>query len=164
MKMKIAGLVAAMSCLAPSASSASDADAGMAEQLINHGRYVVRITGCNDCHTPGYVETAGVMPESEWLTGNPVGFKGPWGVTYPVNLRLKIAGMSEQEWVKFAHSFEARPPMPWFNLRDMSELDLRAVYQFIRSLGAKGSPAPAYVAPDQVAKSAYINLMPEPVK
>lgn len=135
--------------------------ADLQQELVDHGRYVVKITGCNDCHTPGYVETAGALPEEEWLTGNPVGFKGPWGTTYPVNLRLKLAGMSEQEWVKFAHSFKARPPMPWFNLRDMNELDLRAVYQYIRSLGQKGSPAPAYVPPDKIAEFSYIDFVPK---
>lgn len=138
--------------------------ADLQQELVDHGRYVVKITGCNDCHTPGYVESAGTLPEREWLMGNPVGFKGPWGITYPVNLRLKLAGMSEQEWVKFAHSFKARPPMPWFNLRDMDELDLRAVYQYIRFLGPKGSPAPAYVPPDQMAEFSYIDFVPQDAK
>jgi hypothetical protein len=44
-----------------------------------------------------------------------------------------------------------RPPMPWFNLRLMSEDDLRAIYQFIHSLGAAGDPAPRYLAPDRLA-------------
>lgn len=136
----------------------------MQQELIEQGRYVVKITGCNDCHTPGYVESAGALPEDQWLTGNPVGFKGPWGITYPVNLRLKLAKMTEQEWVEFAHTFKARPPMPWFNLRDMGELDLRAVYQFIRSLGPKGDPAPAFVPPDTVAQSSYIDFVPQPAK
>ena len=163
MKTKLAAVLTMGVSLLSNSVFADDAK-GLKEEMIDHGRYVVKITGCNDCHTPGYVETAGALPEDQWLTGNPVGFKGPWGVTYPVNLRLKLAGMTEQEWVKFAHSFEARPPMPWFNLRDMGETDLRAVYQFIRSLGPKGEPAPAFVPPEKVAQYAYINFVPEQVK
>ena len=26
---------------------------------IERGRYLVKITGCNDCHTPGYTQNAG---------------------------------------------------------------------------------------------------------
>ena len=37
--------------------------------------------------------------------------------------------------------------MPWFNLRDMSDDDLRAMYRFIRELGPKGERAPAAAAP-----------------
>lgn len=42
------------------------------------GKYLVLIGGCNDCHTPGFIESDGKGPaESEWLTGSPVGFRGP---------------------------------------------------------------------------------------
>ena len=36
---------------------------------------------------------------------------------------------------------EMRPPMPWFDLREMSEPVLRALYAFVRSLGPAGVPA-----------------------
>lgn len=39
--------------------------------------------------------------------------------------------------------------MPWFNVRDMSERDLRSLYRYVRSLGPAGKPAPAYVPPDR---------------
>lgn len=32
------------------------------------GRYLVKTTGCNDCHTPGYAPSAGAVPEAQWLT------------------------------------------------------------------------------------------------
>ena len=53
---------------------------------VARGRYLVKITGCNDCHTGEYPEKAGAIPEREWLTDVPVGFQGPWGTTYPTNL------------------------------------------------------------------------------
>ncbi len=46
----------------PTVSAASDVDAG---------RYLVQVAGCNDCHTEGYIETEGAVPESEWLKGCP---------------------------------------------------------------------------------------------
>ena len=54
---------------------------------IERGRYLVKISGCNDCHTAGYAMTGGNIPESQWLMGDKLGWRGPWGTTYPANLR-----------------------------------------------------------------------------
>lgn len=128
--------------------------------LVERGRYVVSISGCNDCHTPGYPEGGGHIPQENWLTGNPVGFQGPWGTTYPANLRLLMQSLSEEQWLKRART-ELRPPMPWFSLRDMSDQDLKAIYAFVRSLGGKGEPAPAYVPPGQSAQTPYFEFVPK---
>ena len=32
----------------------------------------------------------------------PVGFQGPWGTSYPANLRLTVQSMTETQWVRFA--------------------------------------------------------------
>ncbi|HQW38638.1 MAG TPA: hypothetical protein PLO00_07970, partial [Usitatibacteraceae bacterium] len=93
---------------------------------IERGRYLARIAGCNDCHTPGYAQAGGKVDEKLWLTGDTLGWQGAWGTTYPSNLRLVLAKMSEQEWVRVAKSAQYRPPMPWFALHDMAEQDLRA--------------------------------------
>lgn len=127
---------------------------------LERGRYLVKISGCNDCHTPGYPQAGGKVPESEWLTGVPVGFQGPWGTTYPANLRLLFAQMTEKQWMARART-ELRPPMPWFALRDMSDADLRAVYRYVNSLGPKGEPAPAYAGPDQKVATPYIVFVPQ---
>ena len=58
--------------------------------LIERGRYLVRISGCNDCHTPGYIAAAGKMDESRWLTGDQLGWQGSWGTTYAANLRTSM--------------------------------------------------------------------------
>ena len=106
--------VATIVYVGSSSRSASSAPAS----LLEHGRYLVKIAGCNDCHTRRYAETGGALPESEWLTGSAVGWHGPWGTTYPINLRLRMNAMSEREWLTTARTFRSRPPMPWFALRD----------------------------------------------
>ncbi|MGH8662685.1 MAG: cytochrome C [Burkholderiales bacterium] len=113
------------------------------------GRYLVRVSGCNDCHTRDYAVNGGRVPEERWLTGDPLGWRGPWGTTYPTNLRLYFAGLTEDKWVRRAQTLSARPPMPWFNVRAMTRDDLRSLYRYVRSLGAAGEPAPAYVPPDR---------------
>ena len=126
--------------------------------MIERGKYLVVVTGCNDCHTAGYLLSQGDVPEEEWLTGNPVGWRGPWGTTYGANLRTLVDTITAEQWVELTRSLKARPPMPWFNLNEMSEEDSLAMYEYIRYLGPAGEPAPAYVPPDQSPQTPYSDL------
>jgi mono/diheme cytochrome c family protein len=125
---------------------------------IARGRYLIAIAGCNDCHTPNFAPSGGKTPESEWLTGDALGWRGPWGTTYAPNLRLTMARLSEDQWVKQAKTLSARPPMPWFNVQRMSEADLRAIYRYVRHLGPSGKPAPDYVPPDRKPAGPYVQF------
>ena len=130
---------------------------------IERGSYLSKIAGCNDCHTPGYLMSAGKVPENVWLTGDTLGWRGPWGTTYASNLREKVPKMTEAQWLQFARTAEPRPPMPLFNLRAMTDADLKALYRFIVYLGPGGTPAPAYVPPDQEPKPPFVTF-PAPPK
>lgn len=128
--------------------------------VVERGRYLAVSSGCNDCHTPGYMETEGKIPPPQWLTGSSVGFLGPWGTTYPANLRLLVQTLSQEEWLKRTRA-PMRPPMPWFNLRDMTEADRIALYEFIRSLGPVGEPAPAAAPPVVMVTTPYFDFEPK---
>ena len=132
-------------------------------QLVERGRYLARIAGCNDCHTPGYAQSGGNVPEKDWLVGDRLGWHGPWGTTYPANLRLYMQKLTEEQWIKVAQTVQMRPPMPWFALRDMTQADLRALYRFIRHLGPAGEAAPTYLPPDQTPKGPVVSF-PQPPK
>lgn len=125
-----------------------------------HGRYLVLVGGCNDCHSPGFAESGGKLPMKDWLTGSPVGFQGPWGTTYPGNLRLSVQALDEGQWLKLARS-PLRPPMPSPSVAAMSDDDLRSIYRFIRGLGAAGSAAPVYVPPGQAVATPFIEFVPK---
>jgi mono/diheme cytochrome c family protein len=150
------------------AASASVAAAigthGMTDaQLIEHGEYLSRITGCNDCHTPGYAQSGGQVPKDTWLVGSPVGWTGPWGTTYPANLRLKVADMDDAAWLDYSAKLHTRPPMPDFAVRDMKEADRLALFRFIKSLGPGGDPAPAYLPPGQTPPVPFVEFnLPAP--
>jgi mono/diheme cytochrome c family protein len=131
-----------------------------APDRVERGRYLVRTSGCNDCHTPHYMEKSGDVPERDWLTGVPVGFQGPWGTTYAANLRLTLNAMSEAQWLERARK-PMRPPMPWFNLRDMTDEDLIAIYAYVRAVGPSGAPAPAYTAPGDKVDTPYFVFVPQ---
>lgn len=137
---------------------AASLPAAAEDAAVKRGRYLIGIAGCNDCHTPGYAMQGGKVPESLWLTGDALGWRGPWGTTYPPNLRLSIPAMTEDEWVKKAATLTTRPPMPWFNLHHMSERDLRAIYRYVRHLGPAGKPAPAYVPPERTPAGPYVQF------
>lgn len=130
------------------------------EASIKRGEYLARVAGCNDCHTAAYPEEAGNIPKSQWLMGVNIGFQGPWGTSYPANLRLYVANMDEQQWLARAR-LPMLPPMPWFALRDMTDEDLLAIYHFVRSLGPAGEPMPAAGAPDQPVNTPYYEFVPK---
>ena len=130
---------------------------------VERGRYLVQITGCNDCHTAGYAMSGGKVPESQWLTGDSLGWRGPWGTTYPVNLRLYMRDLTEAAWVQRAKTVQTRPPMPWFNLHDMTEQDLKAIYRYVTALGPAGSHAPIFVPPGKEPNTPYVQF-PAPPK
>lgn len=148
--------LALLGALALPAWAGRGGDAG----VIERGRYIVHISGCNDCHTPGYMESGGATPTADWLTGTALGWQGPWGTTYPSNLRLLASQMTQAQWLANARR-EMRPPMPWFALRAMSDADLKAVYRFLRSQGPKGEAAPAYVPPGQAVATPYLDMTPK---
>jgi len=154
---QLIGAAVGVALVLGAALDAAAADTG--GDAVARGRYLVTIGGCNDCHTAGYPQKAGNVPEHDWLEGDAVGFQGPWGTSYASNLRLVIARMSEAEWVAHARQ-ERLPPMPWFSLAKMTDADLKAIYAFVRSLGPAGAAAPAYVAPGGKVTTPYIVFVP----
>jgi hypothetical protein len=70
--------------------------------------------------------------------------------------------MTEGQWMTRVRS-ELRPPMPWFNVRDMSDGDARAIYRYLRHLGPAGAAAPDYVPPDREPKPPFV-VFPAPPK
>jgi hypothetical protein len=80
------------------------------EHVVKRGEYLVKIMGCNDCHTPWKMGPQGPEPDmTRFLSGHPeqigplphaktaepyiwsgfatnTAFSGPWGVSYAFNL------------------------------------------------------------------------------
>ena len=72
---------------------------------------------------------------------------GPWGVSFTANLtpdqNTGLGIWTEEMFIKalrtgrhMGASREILPPMPWFNYGKMSDLDLKAVYAYLRSIPA----------------------------
>lgn len=131
-------------------AQAADSDA------VSRGKYLAIVGGCNDCHTGGFPASGGAVPESQWLMGGPLGFRGPWGTTYAPNLRITVSRMTEAQWVVYAKNLKSRPPMPWFNLNQWTDADLAALYQYTKSLGAIGEPAPEFIPPEKTPNPPFV--------
>src|ERR1700743_233705 len=91
----LAGLALILGGAAPPAEFVS------AQSQRAAGEYLVAIAGCNDCHTVGWNEAPGKVPPEQRLTGSPVGWHGPWGTSYAVNLRLLMQRLTPDAWVKY---------------------------------------------------------------
>jgi hypothetical protein len=68
--------------------------------------------------------------------------------------------LTEAQWLARART-AMRPPMPWFNLRDMEDDDLRAMYLYVRNLGARGETQPTYAAPGEPVSTPYFVFVPQ---
>ncbi len=134
-----------------------------AASSVQAGEYIVRMAGCNGCHTPGWDQSDGKLPSSQWLTGNSVGYRGPWGVVYPVNVRLFAASMPRSAWTELFKSAPRLPVMPFMDYGHgrMSDTDVGAMYDFIISLGKAGKPAPSNLGAGQTPTTPYINFIPQ---
>jgi mono/diheme cytochrome c family protein len=126
------------------------------------GKYLVTIGGCNDCHTPGFMQKGLDVPEDDWLTGLPIGWRGPWGTTYGANLRLTANLYNSADgFIAMLRGRNARPPMPWASVHAMSDEDLRAVFQYLKQLGPKGELMPTFVPPGEEPKTPYFLFDPQ---
>jgi mono/diheme cytochrome c family protein len=146
----------ATSCLAlvPLAANAAG------DVSVERGLQVSITGGCHDCHTAGYNESEGKVDPNTALKGTAVGWRGPWGTSYPRNLRITASDKTEDQFVEFLRTFKTRPPMPWYNVHAMDESDLRSLYQYIKSLGAPGDQVPEALPPDAEPKTPYIPIVP----
>lgn len=94
----------------PQAEASAPSPAAQVADPVERGRYLVTVTGCNDCHTPFKMGEHGPEPDmTRMLAGHPqnlamppapaaqgpwiwsgaatnTAFAGPWGVSYASNL------------------------------------------------------------------------------
>ncbi len=138
----VVGLAAAGLSLAAGPKEGTKATPAAAKSVIERGRYLAIVGGCNDCHTPGTL--FGAPDFSRELSGSDVGWKGPWGTSFPLNLTPDVeTGLGSWTAAEIANTLRTGvkkdgtvllPPMPWQNTSQMSESDLHALVAYLRSL------------------------------
>ena len=85
-------------------------------------------------------------------------FAGPWGITYAINLTpdpdTGIGKWSEDEFVNAIKTGKhlgvgrpIMPPMPWPAYRNLSDIALKAIYAYLKSVPPIKNKVPDYVPP-----------------
>lgn len=152
---------------APSAADVmppANGPAVTATSMEQAGEYLTIVGSCNDCHTQGWTESEGKIPPADRFAGMNVGFRGPWGTSYGKNLRTIVQRQTEERWVqtlKTADDGDGKPPMPWWNTRQMTDRDLRAMYRYIKSLGPRPNGVPRAVPPGKEPTGPFIWVTPQ---
>src|SRR5262249_12988240 len=91
---------------------------------------------------------------------------GPWGVSFAANLtpdkETGIKEWSETAFIQMARTgkHQGQPagrdilaPMPWFNMKDLSEADLKALWAYLRSIPPIKNQVPFPIPPSPNAES-----------
>lgn len=151
---------AAVTALLTCGTSASAQQANNAQ--VERGRYLVRITGCHDCHSP---KVQGMVPNLDLaLSGRPAStqlpsetktevhasldltaWTGPWGYSVASNLTPDPATgigtrYNEASFIatmrtgKKPNGTPIMPPMPSDVYQNMTDDDLKAIFAYLRTI------------------------------
>lgn len=115
---------------------------------VEYGKYLLTIGSCSDCHTPS---EEGKPLEGMYLAGGQV-FNFPAGVVRSLNItpdvETGIGSWSKEEFIaRFRHysseeahnvpvniEKEFNTPMPWLMYAGMTDEDLGAIYDYLRTV------------------------------
>lgn len=115
---------------------------------------------------------ADALTPGHWIQMAPdlTAYAGPWGISYAANLTpdstTGIGAWTEDVFVKTIRTGKhlgmnngrpILPPMPWEEIAQWKDNDLRAVYQYLRSLPPIHNQVPAPVAPQDAVRLAGKN-------
>jgi hypothetical protein len=105
------------------------------------------------------------LTPNHWIQMSPdlTAYVGPWGISYAANLTpdstTGIGAWTEDVFIKTLRTGkhlgqekgrDILPPMPWPEIAQMSDDDLRAVYQYLSSLPPINNRVPSPVPPEHV--------------
>jgi Cytochrome c len=103
------------------------------------------------------------------VTVNDMGtaWAGPWGVSFAINLTpdkgTGIGEWREATFIQMARTGKHQgqpngrdilPPMPWFNVKDLTEADLKAMWAYLRSIPPVKNQVPFPIPPPTSANRA----------
>jgi cytochrome c553 len=158
-----------------------------AKSMIERGKWLVNLGGCDHCHSPKVFGPMGPAPDTtQLLSGHPAmpkapeipagvlapdkwgvlvtndltAWAGPWGVSFAKNLTPDVAtgigSWTEAMFIKALRTGkdmgEGRPilpPMPWQNIGQLSDADLKAIFAYLRSLKPIANAVPDPIPPAQ---------------
>jgi mono/diheme cytochrome c family protein len=125
---------------------------------VAYGRYLSRISGCYECHTP-HDDKGRLIAEKAFAGGWEM--RGPWGRNFTSNLTPHsstfVGQASREEFISRFQSFAGMnatnapipPPgrntiMPWLAFSLMNDRDLGAIYDYLKTVPAIDNPVNAF--------------------
>jgi mono/diheme cytochrome c family protein len=147
----------------PSPASADDAQ-------VARGRYLVTISGCSDCHTPGAL--LGAPDMKRYLGGSDVGFAIPGaGVFVGQNLtpdkETGLGAWTDEQIIaairtgKTPEGRALSPVMPYPALSHLSDADAQAIVAFLKSLPSVSNQVKNFGPSDKVTVNVSAVLPPD---
>lgn len=136
---------------------------------IARGAYLTTVSGCGDCHTPGYF--FGKPDETRPLSGSEVGFEIPdLGVFHGPNLtpdkETGLGNWSENEIVMALRTGvrpdgrELVPIMPWRNFARFSDEDARSIAAYLKALKPVSNKVPGPFGARERPTSFVMKIIP----
>lgn len=144
--------------------------AAMADDTqITRGKYLVTISGCNDCHTPGYF--LGKPDMTRFLGGSDVGFEIPGeGVFVGPNItpdkKTGIGSWTPEQIVKAIQVGERpdgrilAPIMPWRAFATLTADDAMAIAAFLQSSKPVSNQTPGPFKPGEKVSTFTFRIVP----
>ena len=157
------------SLLIATAIMGASAAASAAETQVERGKYLVTITGCETCHTPGAL--IGKPDETRTLAGSEVGFGIPGvGVFVGGNLTPdKQTGLGDWTTEQIIAAItkgvmpngrKLFPVMPWPELAHLSSEDAEAIAAYLQSLPPIKNAVPGPFGPKEVPSTLVSVIVP----
>lgn len=151
--------------LAASASAAPIADSAQ----VARGKYLATMSGCNDCHTPGYF--FGNPDDTKFLGGSDVGFEIPGlGVFVGRNItpdeETGIGKWTTKQIVTAIQTGqrpdgrELAPIMPWHAFAQLTPEDAGAIAAFLQSIKPVKNAVPGPFKPGEKVSTFTFRILP----
>ena len=126
--------------------------------LAQRGAYLVRLINCQNCHSTvngtDHAKDGWNVTQAYYLSGGKVqqGVKvanlTPDALGNPAGLSLKQFKAAVKQGVSSIDSSKKLVSMPWYNYAEMTDTDVKAIYEYLRSIPALAmGPATAPAAP-----------------
>jgi mono/diheme cytochrome c family protein len=146
--------------------------ASAAEPPIERGKYLVTISGCGSCHTPGAL--LGKTDAKRTLAGSEVGFGIPGvGVFVGGNLtpdkETGLGGWTTEQIVaaitkgEMPNGRKLFPVMPWPDLAHLSSDDVQAIAAYLKSLPPVKNAVPGPFGPKEIPSTLVSVIVPSDV-
>ena len=146
---------------------------GDSQEAVTHGKYLVELLGCGACHTEGAL--VGQANMHRWLAGssvgiaytNPMEFRRP-GVVFPPNIthdpETGIGRWSREQLAAAIRAGAGRHGrgrivvMPWQGYAKLTDEDVFAIVDYLRSIEPINSRVPENVTPGERSPHQYVHF------